>query len=159
MKPRHKKAALIVGVLAAVGVGTALVLNAFNSNLVFFFTPSQIASKEAPQGRTFRVGGMVVAGSVQREGVTVRFNVTDTAKVVPVRYEGVLPDLFKEGKGVVAQGQLGADGTFVAKEVLAKHDENYMPPEAADALKQAEMKKARMQNTVAQGLQKDGGSK
>jgi cytochrome c-type biogenesis protein CcmE len=151
MKPRHKKAALIVGVLAAVGAGTALVLNAFNSNLVFFFTPSQIASQEAPQGRTFRVGGMVVTGSVQREGLTVRFNVTDTAKVVPVRYEGVLPDLFKEGKGVVAQGKLMPDGVFVAKEVLAKHDENYMPPEAADALKQAEMKKARMQGSVAQG--------
>jgi cytochrome c-type biogenesis protein CcmE len=159
MKPRHKKAALIVGVLAAVGVGTALVLNAFNSNLVFFFTPSQIASKEAPQGRTFRVGGMVVTGSVQRDGLTVRFNVTDTAKVVPVRYEGVLPDLFKEGKGVVAQGQLTPDGVFVAKEVLAKHDENYMPPEAADALKQAEMKKARMQSSVAQGQQTTGGAK
>jgi cytochrome c-type biogenesis protein CcmE len=163
MKPRHKKAALIVGVLAAVGVGTALVLNAFNSNLVFFFTPSQIASKEAPQGRTFRVGGMVVTGSVLRDGLTVRFNVTDTAKVVPVRYEGVLPDLFKEGKGVVAQGQLNADGVFVAKEVLAKHDENYMPPEAADALKQAEMKKARMQSSVAQGQsqgqQSNGGAK
>jgi cytochrome c-type biogenesis protein CcmE len=151
MKPRHKKAAVIVGVLAAMGVGTALVLNAFNSNLVFFFTPSQIASKEAPQGRTFRVGGMVVTGSVWRDGLTVRFDVTDTAKVVPVRYQGVLPDLFKEGKGVVAQGQLGPDGVFVAREVLAKHDENYMPPEAADALKQAEMKKARMQGTVAQG--------
>jgi cytochrome c-type biogenesis protein CcmE len=151
MKPRHKKTALIVGVLAAVGVGTALVLNAFNSNLVFFFTPSQIASKEAPQGRTFRVGGMVVTGSVLREGLTVRFNVTDTAQVVPVRYQGVLPDLFKEGKGVVAQGQLGPDGVFVAKEVLAKHDENYMPPEAADAMQQAQKKKANMQNTVAQG--------
>ncbi len=151
MKPRHKKAALIIGVLSAVGVGTALVLNAFNSNLVFFYTPTQIASKEAPQGRTFRVGGMVVTGSVLRDGLTVRFNVTDTAKVVPVRYQGVLPDLFKEGKGVVAQGQLGPDGVFVAREVLAKHDENYMPPEAADALKQAEMKKARMQNSVSQG--------
>jgi cytochrome c-type biogenesis protein CcmE len=150
MKPRHKKTALIVGVLAAVGVGTALVLNAFNSNLVFFYTPTQIASKEAPQGRTFRIGGMVVTGSVLRDGLTVRFNVTDTAKVVPVSYQGVLPDLFKEGKGVVAQGQLGPDGVFVAREVLAKHDENYMPPEAADALKQAEMKKARMQNSVTQ---------
>jgi cytochrome c-type biogenesis protein CcmE len=149
MKPRHKKAALIVGVLAAVGVGVGLVLNAFNSNLVFFYTPTQIVAKEAPQGRAFRVGGMVVAGSVAREGVTVRFNVTDTAKIVPVRYDGVLPDLFKEGKGVVAQGQLGPDGVFVAREVLAKHDENYMPPEAADAVQQAQKKKARMQSSVA----------
>jgi cytochrome c-type biogenesis protein CcmE len=150
MKPRHKKAAVIVGVLAAVGVGVGLLLNAFNSNLVFFYTPTQIAAKEAPQGRAFRVGGMVVAGSVAREGVTVRFNVTDTAKVVPVRYEGVLPDLFKEGKGVVAQGQLGPDGIFVAREVLAKHDENYMPPEAADAVQQAQKKKASMQGSVVQ---------
>ena len=109
MKPRHKKAAIIVGVLAAVGVVVGLVLNAFNSNLVFFYTPSQIASKEAPQGRSFRIGGLVQAGSVVRDGVTVRFAVTDTAQTVPVRYEGVLPDLFKEGKGVVAQGQLGPD--------------------------------------------------
>ncbi len=137
MKPRHKRAAIIVGGLAALGVAVGLVLNAFNSNLVFFYTPSQIASKEAPQGRTFRIGGLVQAGSVVREGVTVRFTVTDTAQAVPVRFEGVLPDLFKEGKGVVAQGQLGSDGVFAAREVLAKHDENYMPPEAAEALKQA----------------------
>ena len=137
MKTRHRRAAIVVGALAAVGVAAALVLNAFNSNLVFFYTPSQIAAKEAPQGRTFRVGGLVQSGSVVREGVTVRFVVTDTAQNVPVRYDGVLPDLFKEGKGVVAQGQLGADGVFTAREVLAKHDENYMPPEAADALKQA----------------------
>jgi cytochrome c-type biogenesis protein CcmE len=150
MKPRHKRAAIVVGVLAAVGVGVALVLNAFNSNLVFFYTPTQIASKEAPTGRTFRVGGLVQAGTVAREGVTVRFTVTDTAKTVPVRYEGVLPDLFKEGKGVVAQGQLGPDGVFVAREVLAKHDENYMPPEAADAVQKAEKVRA----TMAQGARK-----
>ena len=150
MKPRHRRAAIVVGVLAAVGVAVALVLNAFNSNLVFFYTPTQIAAKEAPQGRTFRIGGLVQAGTVARDGVTVRFIVTDTAKTVPVRYEGVLPDLFKEGKGVVAQGQLGLDGVFVAREVLAKHDENYMPPEAADALQRAEKMK-RMQGTVAQG--------
>ena len=137
MKPRHKRAAVAVGVLSAVGMAVALVLNAFNSNLVFFYTPTQIAAKEAPQGRTFRIGGLVQAGTVARDGVTVRFVVTDTAKMVPVRYEGVLPDLFKEGKGVVAQGQLGPDGVFVAREVLAKHDENYMPPEAAAALKSA----------------------
>jgi cytochrome c-type biogenesis protein CcmE len=135
MKPRHKRAAIAVGVLAAVGVAVALVLNAFNSNLVFFYSPTQVAAKEAPQGKTFRIGGLVESGTVAREGVTVRFTVTDMAKTVPVRYEGVLPDLFKEGKGVVAQGQLGPDGVFVAREVLAKHDENYMPPEAADALK------------------------
>ena len=137
MKPRHKRAAIVIGVLAAIGTAVALVLNAFNSNLVFFYTPSQIASKEAPLGRTFRIGGLVQAGSVARDGVSVTFTVTDTAKSVPVRYEGVLPDLFKEGKGVVAQGQLGADGVFAAREVLAKHDENYMPPEAAQALANA----------------------
>ncbi len=142
MKPRHKRIALLVGVLAAVGVAVSLVLNAFNSNLTFFYTPTQIAAKEAPLGRTFRVGGMVEEGTVVRDGITVRFLVTDTAKTVPVRYEGVLPDLFKEGKGVVAQGQLGADGVFVAREVLAKHDENYMPPEAAEAMKRAKEMKA-----------------
>ena len=130
----------------------ALVLNAFNSNLVFFYTPSQIAAKEAPQGRTFRIGGLVQAGTVVREGVTVRFLVTDTAQTVPVRYEGVLPDLFKEGKGVVAQGQLGADGVFAAREVLAKHDENYMPPEAADALQRAG--KAKIASTLSTGAAK-----
>ena len=148
MKPRHKRAAIVVGVLAAVGVAVGLVLNAFNSNLVFFYTPTQVASKEAPQGRTFRVGGLVQSGSVVRDGVTVRFVVTDTAKAVPVKYEGVLPDLFKEGKGVVAQGQLGADGTFVAREGLAKHDENYMPPEAADAVQKAEKERQRIAGTV-----------
>lgn len=149
MKPRHKRAAIALGVLSAVGVAVALVLNAFNSNLVFFYTPAQIAAKEAPQGRTFRVGGLVEAGSVKREGVTVNFVVTDTLKTVPVRYEGVLPDLFKEGKGVVAQGQLGADGVFTAREVLAKHDENYMPPEAADALQQAEKMRNKMSGTLS----------
>ncbi len=151
MKPRQKRAAIIGGALLALGVAAGLVLNAFNSNLVFFYTPSQIASKEAPQGRTFRIGGLVQAGTVVREGVTVRFTVTDTAKTVPVRYEGVLPDLFKEGKGVVAQGQLGTDGVFTAREVLAKHDENYMPPEAADALQRADKMRNRMAATLAQG--------
>ena len=148
MKPRHKKAAIAVGVLAALGVAVGLVLNAFNSNLVFFYTPTQVAQKEAPQGRTFRIGGMVSEGSVVREGVTVRFAVTDTAQTVNVRYEGVLPDLFKEGKGVVAQGQLGPDGTFVAREVLAQHDENYMPPEAAAALEQAHKMRAKGDSLV-----------
>ena len=140
MKPRHKRIAMIAGGVAALGVVTALVLSAFQENLVFFFTPSQIAAKEAPQGRTFRIGGMVEKGSVQRQadGVTVHFIVTDTAKTVPVTYRGALPDLFREGKGVVAQGQLGPDGVFRASEVLAKHDENYMPPEAAEAMKKAQ---------------------
>jgi cytochrome c-type biogenesis protein CcmE len=129
----------IVSGLAAFGVAVALVLNAFQSNLVFFFTPTQVVSHEAPRDRAFRIGGLVEAGSVVREkdALTVRFRVTDTAKTVPVVYTGILPDLFREGKGVVAQGKLGTDGTFRASEVLAKHDENYMPPEAADALKKA----------------------
>jgi cytochrome c-type biogenesis protein CcmE len=115
------------------------VLSAFQKNLVFFFTPTQVAANEAPQGRAFRVGGLVVPGSLKRQadGLTVQFVVTDTAKSIPVVYKGILPDLFREGKGVVTQGRLGPDGVFRASEVLAKHDENYMPPEAADALKQA----------------------
>ena len=124
--------------VAALGIAAALVLSAFQKNLVFFFTPSQVAANEAPQGRSFRIGGMVVRGSLKREGVNVEFTVTDTAKSMRVTYHGQLPDLFREGKGVVAQGQLGADGMFRASEVLAKHDENYMPPEAADAVKRAQ---------------------
>jgi cytochrome c-type biogenesis protein CcmE len=129
----------IVAGVGALGVAVTLVLNAFQSNLVFFFTPSQIASNEAPRDRAFRMGGLVETGSVVREkdALTVRFVVTDSAKSVPVTFTGILPDLFKDGKGVVAQGKLGADGVFRASEVLAKHDENYMPPEAADALKRA----------------------
>jgi cytochrome c-type biogenesis protein CcmE len=146
VKPRHKRLAWIALGLFAIGVATALVLTAFNKNLVFFFTPSQVAAKEAPIGRTFRIGGMVVPGSLKREGVDVSFVVTDTAKTIPVVYRGQLPDLFKEGKGVVAQGQLGADGVFKAREVLAKHDENYMPPDAAHAIEQAQ----KAQKTVKQ---------
>jgi cytochrome c-type biogenesis protein CcmE len=123
--------------VVALGAATALVLAAFNRNLVFFFTPSQVAAHEAPVGRTFRIGGMVVPGSVKREGLAVRFVVTDTAKTIAVVYRGALPDLFREGKGVVAQGQLGPDGVFSAREVLAKHDENYMPPEAKHAIDRA----------------------
>jgi cytochrome c-type biogenesis protein CcmE len=130
-------AAIALGVVA-LGIATALVLMAFEKNLVFFFTPSQVAANEAPQGKTFRIGGMVVEGSVKRLGVDVHFTVTDTAKNIPVVYSGALPDLFREGKGVVAQGQLGADGVFRAREVLAKHDENYMPPEAAHAVQKAQ---------------------
>ena len=138
MKPRHRRIAAIALGIVALGVATALVLMAFEKNLVFFFTPSQVAANEAPQGRTFRIGGMVVAGSLKREGVEVKFAVTDTAKTIPVVYSGALPDLFREGKGVVAQGYLGPDGVFRAREVLAKHDENYMPPEAAHAVEKAQ---------------------
>jgi cytochrome c-type biogenesis protein CcmE len=138
VKPRHKRLIAILGGLAALGAATALVLTAFQENMVFFFTPSQVAAKEAPQGRLFRIGGMVEKGSIKREGVEVRFVVTDTAKTIPVVYRGSLPDLFREGKGVVAQGTLGADGVFHAREVLAKHDENYMPPEAAHAVEKAQ---------------------
>jgi cytochrome c-type biogenesis protein CcmE len=139
VKPRHKRLALIGGGVAAIAVAAALVLNAFQSNLVFFFSPTQIAAGEAPKDRAFRVGGMVQTGSVKRlgDGLTVEFVVTDTAKSIPVTYKGILPDLFREGKGVVAQGRLGADGVFRANEVLAKHDENYMPPEAQHAIDQA----------------------
>ena len=140
MKPRHKRIAIIAAGLGALGVAAALVLNAFQSNLVFFFSPSQVEANEAPRGKAFRIGGMVETGSVKRQddGLTVRFRVTDTAKTVAVVYTGILPDLFKEGKGVVAQGRLGPDGVFVATEVLAKHDENYMPPDAAHAIEQAQ---------------------
>ena len=139
MKPRHKRMALIIAGVAVVAIAAGLILKAFNSNLVFFFTPTQVAAKEAPQGKAFRIGGMVQVGSVKRapDGITVDFVVTDTAHDVPVTYRGALPDLFKEGKGVVAQGRLGNDGRFEATEVLAKHDENYMPPEAAEAIAKA----------------------
>jgi cytochrome c-type biogenesis protein CcmE len=148
VKPRHKRLAAIGLGLAALGVAAALVLSAFQENLVFFFTPSQIAAQEAPRGKTFRIGGMVEKGSVQRSGIEVRFLVTDTAKAVPVVYRGALPDLFREGKGVVAQGQLGADGVFRAREVLAKHDENYMPPEATEAVQRAQEMEQRMSKTL-----------
>ena len=152
MKPRHKRIALIVAGLAVLGIAATLVLNAFRSNLVFFFTPTQVAAHEAPQGRHFRIGGLVEKGSVKRQpdGVTVRFVVTDTAKSVPVMFTGILPDLFKEGKGVVAQGKLGADGVFAASEVLAKHDENYMPPEAADAVERAHKAMQESQKTLVE---------
>jgi len=139
MKARQKRAIFIVCGLVALGISAALVLNAFNSNLVFFFSPTQVLANEAPKNRSFRIGGLVEVGSIQRsgQGLTINFVVTDMAKKVPVTYTGLLPDLFKEGKGVVAQGRLGPDGVFQAEQVLAKHDENYMPPEAAAALKNA----------------------
>ena len=144
MKPRHKRILLILGGLAILAVAATLVLNAFRSNLVFFFSPTQVAAGEAPQGRSFRIGGMVKEGSLQRQadGVTMRFVVTDTEKEMTVAYKGILPDLFREGKGVVAQGKLGDDGVFAASEVLAKHDENYMPPEAAKAVGDAHQRAA-----------------
>ena len=140
MKARTRRFAWIGAGVAVLAVAVALVLNAFQSNLVFFFTPSQVAAREAPQGRAFRIGGMVETGSLTREPntLTVRFRVTDTAQTIPVTYTGLLPDLFKEGKGVVAQGSVGADGVFHATEVLAKHDENYMPPEAKAAVDSAQ---------------------
>jgi cytochrome c-type biogenesis protein CcmE len=148
MKSRHKKLLVILLGLSGLGIATALILNAFQSNLVFFYSPSEVAEGKAPLDRAFRIGGLVEDGSVQRDadGLTVRFVVTDTAKSMPVVYKGILPDLFKEGKGVVAEGKMGADGLFNSSQVLAKHDENYMPPEAAHALEQA----AKAQQTLAQ---------
>jgi cytochrome c-type biogenesis protein CcmE len=138
MKPRHRRVALIVAGVAVLGIATALILSAFQKNLVYFYSPSQVVANEAPSDRLFRVGGLVEAGSLKREGVRVTFRVTDTAKTITVSYDGILPDLFREGKGVVAQGRMDQGGVFHASEVLAKHDENYMPPDAAHALEQAE---------------------
>ncbi len=140
MKSRHKKLILIAVALAALGAVAALVLNAFQSNLVFFFSPTQIVNGEAPKERAFRIGGLVEENSLRREadGVTAHFRITDTAQTVSVTYKGLLPDLFKEGKGVVAEGRMNDSGVFMAEQVLAKHDENYMPPEAASALEQAQ---------------------
>jgi cytochrome c-type biogenesis protein CcmE len=136
MKRRHKRIGIIIAGLAGLGVAAYLVASAFRQNLVFFFSPTQVAAKEAPLDRTFRVGGLVENGTLKRDsdGLTVRFTVTDTAASIPVVYKGILPDLFKEGRGCVAQGKIGADGVFQAEQVLAKHDENYMPPEAGAAI-------------------------
>lgn len=146
MKSRHKKLLVILLGLTGLGIAAALILNAFQSNLVFFYSPTEVSAGKAPNDRAFRIGGLVETGSVKRDpdGLTVRFVVTDTAKSMPVIYKGILPDLFKEGKGVVAEGKLGADGVFASTQVLAKHDENYMPPEAAHALEQA----AKAQQTI-----------
>ena len=148
MKPRQKRLALAGGVLVSVAAIAALVMNAFQSNMVFFYSPTQVMANEAPANRTFRIGGLVQQGTVKRDGLMVNFAVTDTAQTVAVRYQGILPDLFQEGKGVVAQGQL-SNGVFMAREVLAKHDENYMPPEAADALQRADKMRAKMGGTLA----------
>jgi cytochrome c-type biogenesis protein CcmE len=150
LKTRHKRLVLIALGLVVLGLVVTLVLNAFRSNLVFFFSPSQVAAGEAPKGKSFRVGGLVKEGSLHREidGVTIAFIVTDTAHDMQVRYKGIPPDLFKEGKGAVAQGKIGDDGIFTASEVLAKHDENYMPPEAAKAVGDAQARKAAIEATA-----------
>ena len=148
MKARHKRFGLIALGLLMLGIAAFLISKSFKSNLVFFFTPTQVESGEAPKSGNFRIGGLVEAGSLKRlpDGLRVEFKVTDTAKTMQVVYKGILPDLFKEGKGVVAEGKLGANGLFEADQVLAKHDENYMPPEAAAALEAA--KKAKTATTV-----------
>jgi len=153
MKPRHKRIAMIAGGLAALSAAAAFVLAAFRESLVFFYTPTEVETRKAPQGRAFRIKGMVVPSSVKRQadGVTVEFVVTDTAKDVPVVYKGILPDLFKEGKGVVTEGKLGGDGVFYASQVLAKHDENYMPPAAADAIKQAKSINEKAAHSLVEG--------
>jgi cytochrome c-type biogenesis protein CcmE len=138
MKPRHKRIALIAGGLAAIGVASAFVLNALDSNIALYVTPSEVAAGKSPRGKAFRIGGMVREGSIKRDNLTVNFVITDTVKDIPVAYTGILPDLFKEGKGAVVQGRLASDGRFTATEVLAKHDENYMPPEAQHAVEQAQ---------------------
>ena len=152
MRPRRKRALLMGGVLASTAIAVALAANAFRSNLVFFYSPSDVLAEQAPKEKTFRLGGLVEAGSVvrQADGVTVRFMVTDTAKRIPVEYRGMLPDLFKEGKGVVTQGKLETSGLFRAHEVLAKHDENYMPPEAAGAIERANKAQAQARTTLQQ---------
>ena len=146
MKPRHKRFALIGGGLAAIGIASALVLNALDSNIAFFVTPTEVVEGKAPQGKIFRIGGMVKEGSIRRDNLTVHFAITDTAREVPVTYTGILPDLFQEGKGAVAQGRINPDGPFSDTEVLAKHDENYMPPEAQHAVDQAQ----KAQKTIKQ---------
>lgn len=168
MNSKTKKLAIIGAAVVAVGAGATLAMQAFNENLVFFFSPTQVAAHEAPQGRTFRLGGVVEPGSVARQadGVTVAFVITDTAANVPVVYKGILPDLFSEGQGVVAQGKLDDKGVFTASEVLAKHDENYMPPEAAKALEDAhkagvakmhDEEKKHHDEMVAKGMPKPAG--
>lgn len=152
MKRRHKRIAFILVGLAGLSVAAFLALSAFQNNLVFFFSPTQVLAKEAPVNRTFRIGGLVENGTLKREadGLTVRFTVTDTVASVPVMYKGILPDLFKEGKGCVAQGRIGNDGVFQADQVLAKHDENYMPPEAGHAIDKAKHAKEAAKSVVAQ---------
>jgi cytochrome c-type biogenesis protein CcmE len=145
MKARHKRFGLIAVGLILLVIATVLITKSFRSNLVFFFTPTQVEKGEAPKSGSFRIGGLVENGSLKRlpDGLHVQFKVTDTAKSMLVQYKGILPDLFKEGKGVVAEGKLNQNGMFEADQVLAKHDENYMPPEAASAIAQAKANKAK----------------
>jgi len=138
VKPRHKRALIIIGALATLAIAAVFILNALNSNIALYVTPSEVAAGKAPQGQTFRIGGMVKDGSLRRDELVVHFIITDMVKEISVAYKGILPDLFKEGKGAVVQGKLDANGQFIASEVLAKHDENYMPPEAKHALEQAQ---------------------
>ncbi len=156
MKPRTKRSLIVLGGLASLGLATTLVLDAFRSNLVFYFSPSEVAADAVPSGERFRLGGVVAEGSLQREGQTLRvsFGVTDGARTVPVHYEGLLPDMFREGKGVVTQGVMGAGGVFIADQVLAKHDENYMPPEAAQALEDARL--AASAGVIEAGVVREG---
>lgn len=144
MKTRHKRLIIVVAGVAVLGIALTLIFKAFNSNMVFFFSPSDVQAKQAPADRVFRLGGLVEEGSLQREddGLTVHFKVTDNAETIPVIYTGILPDLFREGQGVVAQGKLDTNGVFKATEVLAKHDETYMPPEVAEALEKTKQKTA-----------------
>ena len=135
MTRKRRRLYLVLAGMLALGGAVALVLTAFQDNLVFFYSPSDVVQREIPPDRRFRIGGLVQPGSVQKDGMTTQFEVTDTAHAVKVTFTGMVPDLFREGQGVVAQGRLRADGVFVATEVLAKHDETYMPPEVVDALK------------------------
>ena len=137
MTPKRKRLWLLLGSLAVLGVAATLVLTALNDNIVFFYSPTQVAEKKPGPERRFRLGGLVEPGSVKKDGPEVRFTVTDLQKTVAVVYRGLLPDLFREGQGVIAEGTLGPDGVFLARDVLAKHDENYMPPEVAKALKES----------------------
>lgn len=152
MKTRHKRIAFIAVGVASIGLAAFFALKAFNQNIVFFFSPSQVVAKEAPVGRNFRIGGLVEKGTLKREpdGLTARFTVTDTASSIPVVYKGILPDLFKEGRGCVAQGHVGNDGVFYADQVLAKHDENYMPPEAAQGIEKAKQSANEAAKTLSQ---------
>lgn len=152
MKPRQKKLMYILAGIALVGAAVGLVLYGLKDNVSLYFTPTQVVNKEVPVGRTFRIGGLVEEGSIKRvtDDLAISFKITDTKNSFPVVYKGILPDLFKEGKGVVAQGKIEADGVMHADEVLAKHDENYMPPEAADAMKKAQEAKSAEAAAAAQ---------
>ena len=136
MTPRRKRMIAVAAIVIGVGAATAVALQAFQENIMYFYSPSQVSAGEAPSGRAFRLGGLVTTGSLQRTpgSIEINFVVTDNAESIPVKYSGLLPDLFREGQGVIAHGKLTEEGVFMADEVLAKHDENYMPPEVAETL-------------------------